>query len=184
MALSLRFTISSGIAVLRGYWYLRGAKKLGRRVRVWGRPVVKPHGRLIVRERARIDSRITRTELVVDKGATLEIGESAFVNYGCSIAASKLVRIGARCNIGTFCILIDNAFHEIEPDRRHLRPESKPIVLAENVWLGARTIVLPGVTIGRDSVIGAGSVVTGDVPAGVVAAGVPAKVLRHLDTRG
>lgn len=180
MSLSVRFVISSGLAVARGYWYFRGARTLGRKVRVWGRPVIKTHGRLIVRDRVRIDSRITRTELVVDSHGTLEIGESAFINYGCSIAAHKLVRIGPRCNIGTFCMIIDNAFHELDPERRHLRPESKPIVLEENVWLGGRVIVLPGVTIGKDSVVGAGSVVTSDIPPGVVAAGVPAKVIRSL----
>lgn len=128
----------------------------------------------------RIDSRVARTEIVVEQGATLEIGESAFINYGCSISANQLVRIGPRCNIGTFCMVIDNAFHELEPERRHLRPESKPIILEENVWLGGRVIVLPGVTIGRDRVIGAGSVVTHDIPAGVIAAGMPARVIREL----
>lgn len=174
------FVVSAALAVARGRWYLRGAKQLGSKVRVWGRPMIKTHGRLIIHDRVRIDSRLTRTEIVVDSRGTLEIGVSAFINYGCSIAAHKLIRIGARCNIGTYCIIIDNAFHEVEPARRHLRPESQAIVLEENVWLGARVIVLPGVTIGRDSVIGAGSVVTSNIPAGVVAAGVPAKIIRQL----
>jgi maltose O-acetyltransferase len=180
MAPSFRFAIDAALAVARGYWYLRGARSLGKKVRVWGRPIVKTNGRLLVRDRVRISSRVARTELVAEQGGTLEIGESAYINYGCSISASKLVRIGPRCNIGTYCMIIDNAFHELAPERRHLRPESRAIVLEENVWLGGRVIVLPGVTIGRDSVIGAGSVVTSDIPAGVVAAGVPARVIRSL----
>jgi acetyltransferase-like isoleucine patch superfamily enzyme len=60
-------------------------------------------------------------------------------------------------------------------------PPSRPIILEENVFLGARVIVLGGVTIGRDSVIGAGSVVTRDIPPGVIAAGNPAKVIRALE---
>ncbi len=174
------FAIGAAVAVARARWYLRGAKSLGPKVRVWGRPAVKARGTLIVRDRARIVSTIATTELVADEGGTLEIGVSAFINYGCSISAGKLVRIGARCNIGTNCMIIDNAFHELDPERRHLRPESQPIILEENVWLGGRVIVLPGVTIGRDSVIGAGSVVTTNIPAGVIAAGVPAKVIRTL----
>jgi maltose O-acetyltransferase len=75
---------------------------------------------------------------------------------------------------------MDNDFHRLEPERRNERPESKPIVLEDNVWLGGRVIVLAGVTIGEDSVIGAGSVVTSDIPPKVIAAGVPARVIRGL----
>lgn len=180
MKYSPGFAISAGLAVARARWYFRGARALGPRVRVWGRPVVKTRGTMLIRDRARIVSTIATTELVAEEGGTLEIGVSAFINYGCSISAGKLVRIGARCNIGTYCMVIDNAFHELDPERRHLRPESKPIILEENVWLGGRVIVLPGVTIGRNSVIGAGSVVTGDIPPDVIAAGVPARVIRSL----
>lgn len=180
MDYSPSFLFGAGAAVARARWYFRGAKYLGPKVRAWGRPVVKTRGKLIIRDRARIVSTIATTELVAEEGGTLEIGESTFINYGCSISAGKLVRIGARCNIGTHCMIIDNAFHELDPARRHLRPESNPIIIEENVWLGGRVIVLPGVTIGRDSVVGAGSVVTSDIPAGVIAAGVPARVIRSL----
>ena len=77
-------------------------------------------------------------------------------------------------------MIIDNAFHRLEPDRRMERPESGPAVLEENVRLGARVIVMAGVTIGADSAVGAGSVVTRDVSPGSVAAGVPARVVRDL----
>jgi maltose O-acetyltransferase len=77
-------------------------------------------------------------------------------------------------------MMMDNDFHRIEPDRRDEMPDSAPIVLGENVWVGGRVIVLNGVTIGRDSVIGAGSVVSSDIPPRSVAAGVPAKVIRAL----
>jgi maltose O-acetyltransferase len=104
-----------------------------------------------------------------------------FINYGCSISASQQVRIGDDCSIGTHAIIMDNDFHEIDPGRRRLRPASAPIVLEENVWLGARVTVLKGVTIGRDSVVAAGSVVTRDIPPGTIAAGVPARVIRSLE---
>jgi len=136
-------------------------------------------GQMIIGDKVRVISTIATTELVAD-GGVLEIGARSYINYGCSIGATQLVRIGPNCNIGTYTILIDNDFHRLEPERRLERPESAPIILEENVWLGARVIVLRGVTIGRDSVIGAGSVVTKDIPARSVAAGVPAKIVKQL----
>ena len=171
---------SDGWAVLRGYWYLRKAAHLGKRVRIWGRPSVRTEGKLIVRDRVRLVSTIAVTELVTSPGGTLEIGESAFINYGCSIAADELVRIGPRCSLGTHVIIMDNDFHQVDPEHRNERPESRPIVLEENVWVGARAIILRGVTIGAGSVIGAGSIVTRDVPARSVAVGMPARVIRTL----
>jgi acetyltransferase-like isoleucine patch superfamily enzyme len=167
-------------AVLRARFYLRSAEKLGPRVRLWGVPAVKNEGRLLIGDRTRITSTIATFELGVGPGATMDIGSGVLINYGCSFGATKLLRIGDRCNIGTQCILIDNAFHELDPDRRDEQPESQPVVLERNVWLASRVIVLPGVTIGENSVIGAGSVVTKDVPPNVLAAGIPARVIRPI----
>lgn len=166
-------------AVLRAGWYFRNAT-VGRRVRLWGRAVVSNYGTLAVGERARIVGTLVPVELYVGEGAQLEIGAGAFINYGCSIAANQLVRIGPRCSIGTYAIIMDNDFHHIEPERRDERPESAPIVLEENVWLGARVTVLRGVTIGAGSVVAAGSVVVKDIPPRSLAAGVPARVIRSI----
>jgi acetyltransferase-like isoleucine patch superfamily enzyme len=172
---------NSGCAVLRARWYLRHATRLGKNVRVWGRPFIHHNGgQMLIGDRVRLVSHVAALELGVSSGGTLDIGESTYINYGSSIAASKLVRIGPRCNIGSHVMIIDNDFHRLEPERRNERPESAPIVLGENVWLGSRVIVLPGVTIGADSVVGAGSVVTKDVPPRTLAAGVPARVIRQL----
>jgi acetyltransferase-like isoleucine patch superfamily enzyme len=111
---------------------------------------------------------------------TLEIGEHVFINYGCSIGANELVRIGARCSLGPHVMIMDNDFHRLEPERPDERAESKPIILEENVWLGARVIVLKGVTIGAGSAVGAGSVVTRDFPPRSLAVGLPARVVRSL----
>jgi maltose O-acetyltransferase len=127
---------------------------------------------------------VSTLELSVGRDATLEIGERVLINHGCSIGATKLVRIGERSNIGSQSILIDNAFHELDPERRNEQPESAPVILEANVWLAARVIVLPGVTIGQNSVVGAGSVVTRDIPPDVLAAGIPAKVIRSLRGAG
>ena len=94
--------------------------------------------------------------------------------------ATELVHIGAHCHIGPYTMMLDNDFHRVEPERRLERPPSKPIVVEDNVWIGARVIVMAGVTIGEDSCVGAGSVVTSDVPPRTLVAGVPARVIREL----
>jgi maltose O-acetyltransferase len=77
--------------------------------------------------------------------------------------------------------ILDSDFHDLHPDRRRGgRPAMAPVHLEENVFIGDGTKILKGVTIGRDSVIGAGSVVTRSIPAGVIAAGNPARVVRDL----
>ena len=90
------------------------------------------------------------------------------------------MRIGAHCNIGSHTIIIDNDFHRLDPERRNEMPDSAPIILEDNVWIGVRAVILRGVTIGAGSVIAAGSVVVKDVPARTLAGGVPAKVIRSL----
>ena len=178
MALGSR--LATEWAVLMARWYLRQATRVGARVRVWGRPsVTNRHGAIIIGDRAVLFSTIATLELLAD-GGRLEIGARAFINYGCSIAATQLVRIGADCKIGKHCILTDNNFHSLEPSRRNQRPPSAPVILEDNVWLASRVIVLPGVTIGAGSAVGAGSVVTKNVPPRCLAVGVPAKVIRSI----
>ncbi len=182
MKLGARFSgaVDDAAAVVRARYYLRSAQTLGPRVRVWGVPAVMNNGRLLIGDRVRLSSRLSTLELSVGREGTLQIGDRVLINHGCSIGATMLVRIGARCNIGPQSMVIDNAFHELDPDRRDESPQSAPVILEDNVWLAARVIVLPGVTIGTNSVIGAGSVVTKDVPPNVLAAGIPAKVIRPL----
>jgi maltose O-acetyltransferase len=147
---------------------------------VWGQPSVHNYGTLIIGERLRLVSTIATLEMSIGEEGTLDIGDNVFINYGCSIAATHKIHIGSQCAIGTYVIMMDNDFHRIEPERRFERPPSAPIVLEDNVWLGARVIVLRGVTIGQGCVVGAGSVVAHDIPPRSLAAGVPAKVIRSL----
>jgi maltose O-acetyltransferase len=77
-------------------------------------------------------------------------------------------------------MLMDNDFHRMEPERRNEQPPSQPIILEENVWIGARAIILRGVRIGAGSVIGAASVVAEDVPPRSVVTGQKARVVREL----
>jgi maltose O-acetyltransferase len=91
------------------------------------------------------------------------------------------ITIGDDVQIGPGVQLLTST-HPLEPGPRRAKWEAaKPIVIGDNVWLGGGVIVCPGVTIGADTVVGAGSVVVRDLPAGVLAVGSPARVVRHLD---
>ncbi len=169
-----------GPAVIRARWHLRSATSVGPKVRLYGKPLISNRGEMVIEERVRLSAAAATLELVTEPGGRLVIEAGTFINYGTSISASLLVQIGADTQIGTHCMLIDNAFHHVEPERRNERPESQAIILGRNVWLGARVIVLPGVTIGADSVVAAGSVVTKDVPPRTLVGGVPARIIREL----
>src|SRR4051794_3394062 len=159
MPIDPKYIWHNGKFVLAAYVFLRNIDAVGARVRVQGRPLITNRGRMTIGERVRIVATPVRTELVTFEHGTLTIGPRTLVNFGTSISASERVSIGADCLIGTHAIIMDNDFHRIEPERRLERPPSKPITIDDNVWIGARVIVLAGVTIGRDSCIGAGSLV-------------------------
>ncbi len=115
-----------------------------------------------------------------DYGRHISIGAGTFVNYGCVMLDVVPIRIGAACQIATNVQLLA-ATHPLDPGKRRDGWESgEPITIGDNVWLGGGVIVCPGVSIGDDTVVGAGAVVTRDLPAGVVAVGNPARVVRAL----
>lgn len=115
-----------------------------------------------------------------DYGYNIDLGDGFYANHNCVILDGAPVTIGAGVLLGPGCCL-STAGHAMDPAQRRAGLETaRPIVIGDNVWLGAGVLVLPGVTIGENSVIGAGSVVNRDVPANVVAAGNPCRVLRDL----
>jgi maltose O-acetyltransferase len=123
---------------------------------------------------------VVRAPIYVDYGDQLTIGARGFVNYGLVALDVASIAIGDDCQLGPNVQLL-TAYHPTEPEPRRAKLEAAaPITIGDNVWLGGGVIVLPGVTIGDDSVIGAGAVVTRDVPAGVLAVGNPARVVRDL----
>jgi maltose O-acetyltransferase len=106
----------------------------------------------------------------------IRIGERSFVNVDAVMLDVAPIVIGATCQVGPRVQLL-TAAHPVDPEPRRIGWE---YTLADNVWLGGGVIVCPGVSIGQDTVVGAGAVVTRDLPAGVVAVGVPARVLREI----
>lgn len=116
-----------------------------------------------------------------DYGSHITIGNNFFANYDCKIIDGAEVTFGDDVRIGPNCCFA-TANHALDPQmRRDGHMIYQPVTVGNNVWFGANVTVLPGVTIGNDSVIGAGSVVTGDIPAGVFAAGNPCRVIRPLE---
>ncbi|MGZ6708891.1 MAG: sugar O-acetyltransferase, partial [Solirubrobacteraceae bacterium] len=118
-----------------------------------------------------------------DYGTYVSIGDGSFLNYDCVMLDIAPIAIGARCWLAS-CVQLLAATHPIDPiPRRDGWEYGAPITLADNVWLGGGVIVCPGVTIGEHTVVGAGAVVTRDLPAGVVAYGNPARVVREIGER-
>ncbi len=123
---------------------------------------------------------IVKPPLYVDFGEHLFIGARTFINFNLVALDIAKITIGEDCQIGPGVQLL-TPIHPIDPQPRKDKLEgAKPITLENNVWLGGGVIVCPGVTIGENSVIGAGSVVTRDIPPNVVAVGNPARVIRHI----
>jgi maltose O-acetyltransferase len=126
------------------------------------------------------DDVVVRPPFRCEYGTRVSIGAGTFLNLDCLLLDVAPVTIGEACQLATRVQLL-TATHPIDPGPRRAGWESgRPIVLGDNVWLGGGVIVCPGVTIGADTVVGAGAVVTRDLPAGVVAAGVPARVVREI----
>lgn len=113
-------------------------------------------------------------------GAELLIGDEVGIS-GAILYAWRRIEIGDRVCVGAGAAVYDSDFHPMDPEQRHRREESTiavaPVVIGPDVWLGANCLVLKGVTIGARAVVAAGAIVTKDVPAGAVVAGIPAQVV-------
>src|SRR5690606_8720659 len=107
-----------------------------------------------------------------DYGANIELGERVFFNFHCVVLDVCPVRIGAYCQFGPK-VQILTPLHPLDAALRRKEEYGKPVTIGDDVWVGGGAIILPGVTIGSRSVIGAGAVVTRDVPEGVLAVGNP-----------
>ena len=116
-----------------------------------------------------------------DYGTNIKMGEKVFFNFNCVVLDVAQVTIGSRTLFGPN-VQVYTATHPLNYKERASGLEyAKPIAIGEDVWIGGSVVICPGVTIGDRSVIGAGSVVTKNIPADVFAAGNPCKVIRHLD---
>jgi acetyltransferase-like isoleucine patch superfamily enzyme len=110
--------------------------------------------------------------LGVAAGARLRLG-TGFFNNGALVICGTEITIGDNCLFGEQVVVRDDDSHSVDG-----RPHQAPIAIGDNVWVGARAMILKGVTIGTGAVVAAGSIVTKDVPPGVLAGGIPARVIR------
>ncbi|WP_331236420.1 sugar O-acetyltransferase [Natronorarus salvus] len=115
-----------------------------------------------------------------DYGYNLHVGDGFFANYDCVALDVRRIEIGRNCLLGPGVHLY-TATHPIDPDDRTERLEyGEPVTIGDDVWIGGRAVVNPGVEIGDGSVVASGAVVIGDVPAGVVVGGNPARVVKEV----
>lgn len=115
-----------------------------------------------------------------DYGSHIEVGKNFFANYNCMILDVAKVVIGDNCQMAPN-VAIYTAGHPVHPDTRNTAYEyGIEVTIGDNVWIGGNTVICPGVHIGSNTVIGAGSVVTKDIPERVIAAGNPCKVIREI----
>jgi acetyltransferase-like isoleucine patch superfamily enzyme len=188
----IRWEISTALSYIK---LRRMGVTMGSGVRFLGLPIVTRHNdsEITLGDRVVLTSKSSGTALGVrsavilrtlTSAARIRIGDDTGMS-GAVVCAAKGVSIGKRCLIGADCMVFDTDFHNHEPTgRRYARPEwdriSASVSIEDDVFLGTRSIVCKGVTIGRGSIVAAGSVVTEDVPPMSIAAGVPAKIIRRL----
>ena len=114
-----------------------------------------------------------------DYGTNIELGERVFFNFNCVVLDVCSVRIGSYSMFGP-AVQIYTPMHPMNAEERRKHESGKPVEIGSDVWVGGGAIILPGVKIGSRAVIGAGSVVTRDIPEGVFAAGNPCRVIRPI----
>ncbi len=170
---------------------------LGRNIKFVGWPavIVFPGSKIAIGDHCVLRSRSRNNAIGINHRiimrtqsaqAELIIGDHVGISGG-AICSKTSVWIGAYCLIGSNVVIADNDFHSISPDKRYNRyrePDTdipaEPVKIGRNVWIGSDSYILKGVTIGDNSVIGAGSIVARDIPSDCIAAGNPARVVKKL----
>lgn len=190
--------VSNELHRLVSWPYIRLAFRLhglkwGKGWRIFGMPIIQRHRHSTIALGDGVELRswsgtnpIAPNHRVVlstrSAGASLRLGCHCGLT-GAVIVATESVEIGDRVLLGSNCVVIDTDFHPVDLVQRRQRfqsLDSQPVFIDDDVFVGMNCLVLKGVSIGKGSVIGAGSVVTGDIPSGVVAAGNPARVQGSL----
>jgi len=158
--------------------WLRNCDVVGRNTRTYWRPHIENRGRIVIGNNVRLNSHWVPVELVTGPEGVIDLADGVYLNYGTLVSAHRRVKIGVDVMVGNYSIIADTDVPGIgDPPGRPPLPAAE-IVIEDGAWLAARVTILPGTRIGAKAVIAAGSVVVGDIPPGVVAGGIPARVLR------
>ena len=137
-------------------------------------------GKIVKELLGKSDGAFINPPFYCDYGTHIEVGKNFFANYNCTILDVAKVTIGDNCQLAPN-VAIYTAGHPVHPDTRNSGYEyGISVTIGDNVWIGGNSIICPGVRIGSNTVIGAGSVVTKDIPDWVIAAGNPCRVIREI----
>jgi maltose O-acetyltransferase len=179
----LKFLLSF-LRIIRFYlaalWY-GGRCEIGKNVRVKSPALFQGQGNLIIHDQVTLGYDLAggiNLPIILqprEPQSIIQIGRRTALMNGCEFIALTAIIVGADCRIGPHTLIYDADFHGLAPDRRNEAGKTAAVLLEDNVWIGSRSLILKGVSIGRDAVIAAGSVVTKSVLAGAIVAGNPAK---------
>jgi acetyltransferase-like isoleucine patch superfamily enzyme len=161
--------------------------RVGRNFRSGARiPAVHGEGRILLGDNVRIDGRFLLFFAVrYSELPTLEVGSNTGIGHDCAFTIGKSIRIGDHCRLGSAVRIFDTPGHPVDPEDRKigkpaLQTDVRPITIGNNVWIGSEAAILPGVSIGENSIVASGSVVINEVPANVVVAGNPARIVAKI----
>lgn len=158
----------------------KGCRRILQRLNTADRSDFDEIGRIVVELLGKSEKAFINPPFYCDYGSHIEVGKNFFANYNCTIIDVAKVRIGDNCMLAPN-VAIYTAGHPVHPDSRNsLYEYGAEVTIGDNVWIGGNAVILPGVKIGSNTVIGAGSVVTKDIPDWVVAGGNPCKVIRKI----
>lgn len=156
------------------------ARKLTQQLNTIDRADFDGIGKLVKELLGKSDNAFINPPFYCDYGFNIEVGKNFFANYNCTILDVAKVTIGDNCQMAPN-VAIYTAGHPVHPQTRNTAYEyGISVIIGDNVWIGGNTVICPGVHIGSNTVIGAGSVVTKDIPDWCIAAGNPCKVIRKI----
>ncbi len=189
------FRINEAVGRLWLSWFrfIYPGLSVGAQPQIWGRfdVMMFPESRIAIGNHLHMVSSssrsaitlFSRSSLTAFAGAQIEIGNGVGLN-GTTVTSKKRIQIGDRTMVAPNVIIVDSDFHAPWPPEARWTSSTadtdREVVIGKNVWIGMNTVILKGSTIGDNTIIGACSLVTGDIPANVIAGGSPAKVLRPL----
>lgn len=158
----------------------KGCRRILQRLNTADRSDFDEIGKIVEELLGKSEKAFINPPFYCDYGKHIEVGKNFFANYNCTIIDVAKVRIGDNCQMAPN-VAIYTAGHPVHPDSRNsLYEYGIEVTIGDNVWIGGNSVILPGVHIGSNTVIGAGSVVTKDIPDWVVAGGNPCKVIRKI----
>lgn len=155
-------------------YYNKKFVKIGDGLRIRGWPIIHGKGKIYAGRNLHIKSAHKKVEMLAENDAEIHLGNNVFINEGSIIFCLKNVDIGNNVLIGHEVFIIDTDYHGLDGNKA----KNEPIIIGDNVWIGARSMVLKGVNIGENSIIGAYSLVNKNIPKNSIFAGNPAKFIR------